>query len=434
MTFFRLTTATMFFTVSLVTAMIVPAHAASPAAGVTGPCAAAPAPTSAKNLRGVTLPPYMSFLPGFMTIEGAEYFTWDEQSFTPGGDKPDVSRRGKRWHFYGELPTGCADRTQAWAATQASFTKGGWQLVKQTSSSDWTLHYANADIDAWTNIDIREPRVEMQIIEVVPLPVHMTLVKPAARPETVIASKGDFPYLAPLPGSRLKGGSHNPSPMIVGRPSPQPDDVVAPGSITKSYGSPTQITNIEFITVYHEALLKAGWTIDQERNSADAQIIAHYGEDGRNLWAILHINNDGYSFTVGDENNLETALDRDCHVALTGVLFDFNKSTLKPESFPVLQRVLPLLSKRPALKLEVQGHTDNVGGDEYNQTLSEARATSVVSWLTQHGATTDRLSSKGYGKTMPVADNRTDEGRAQNRRVEISNLACTKRATAPTRH
>lgn len=77
------------------------------------------------------------------------------------------------------------------------------------------------------------------------------------------------------------------------------------------------------------------------------------------------------------------------------------------------------------LKLEVQGHTDNVGNGAYNQTLSEARAKAVVRWLTQHGVATDRLTARGYGKTNPVADNGSDDGRAKNRRVEIADPRCS---------
>jgi outer membrane protein OmpA-like peptidoglycan-associated protein len=111
-------------------------------------------------------------------------------------------------------------------------------------------------------------------------------------------------------------------------------------------------------------------------------------------------------------------------VALYGVLFDFNKSTLQAASDPVLQQILSLLTKDTTLQLEIQGHTDNVGNDAYNQTLSEARAHAVVTWLTQHNIAAARLSSKGYGKTRPVADNTTDVGRAKNRRVEIADPHC----------
>ena len=105
-------------------------------------------------------------------------------------------------------------------------------------------------------------------------------------------------------------------------------------------------------------------------------------------------------------------------------LFDFNKSTLQPASAGVLQQVVDLLAKDKTLKVEVQGHTDNVGGEAYNQTLSEARARAVADWLTKQGVAAARLSALGYGRTKPVADNNNDEGRAKNRRVEIADPAC----------
>jgi outer membrane protein OmpA-like peptidoglycan-associated protein len=123
-------------------------------------------------------------------------------------------------------------------------------------------------------------------------------------------------------------------------------------------------------------------------------------------------------------SKLAADLGSNCHLALTGVLFDFDKSTLKPESDPVLQQVGAMMAKDAALRLEIQGHTDGIGSDAYNQPLSEARARSVVAWLSAHGIPADRLSARGYGKTRPVAANTTDEGRARNRRVEIANLSC----------
>ena len=82
------------------------------------------------------------------------------------------------------------------------------------------------------------------------------------------------------------------------------------------------------------------------------------------------------------------------------------------------------MTANPSLQVEIQGHIDNVGADAYNQTLSEARARSVMTWLTQHGVAAARLSAKGYGKTQPVADNNSEDGRMRNRRVEIANPQC----------
>jgi outer membrane protein OmpA-like peptidoglycan-associated protein len=123
--------------------------------------------------------------------------------------------------------------------------------------------------------------------------------------------------------------------------------------------------------------------------------------------------------------DLGANLKKACHVALYGVLFDFNKSTLQASSDAVLQPVATMMTADQTLKLEVQGHTDNVGDDAYNQKLSEARAKEVVLWLTQHGVATDRLVGKGYGKSKPIADNGNDEGRAKNRRVEIADPRCS---------
>jgi len=160
---------------------------------------------------------------------------------------------------------------------------------------------------------------------------------------------------------------------------------------------------------------------------ADALILAHYAKNGRNIWASLHNNGDGYDITIagnGGVDQMKANLAKACHVALYGVLFDFNKATLQAASDGPLRQVLGILNADKALKLEVQGHTDNVGTPAYNQTLSEARARSVMAWLTQHGVAADRLTAKGYGLTMPVADNKNDEGRAKNRRVEIADPRC----------
>jgi outer membrane protein OmpA-like peptidoglycan-associated protein len=90
----------------------------------------------------------------------------------------------------------------------------------------------------------------------------------------------------------------------------------------------------------------------------------------------------------------------------------------------VLQRVLAIAAHAPELKLEVQGHTDNVGDDDYNLRLSRARAAAVRDWLVANGVAGSRLGVNGYGKARPVASNDDDNGRARNRRVEIARPDC----------
>jgi OOP family OmpA-OmpF porin len=134
----------------------------------------------------------------------------------------------------------------------------------------------------------------------------------------------------------------------------------------------------------------------------------------------------GYDINVADAGavDLGANLAKACHVALYGVLFDFNKSSLLPSSDAALQPAANMLAADKTLKVEVQGHNYNVGNDAYNQTLSDARPKSAA-WLTQHGVAADRLTAKGYAKTKPVADNGSDEGRAKNRRVEIADPGCS---------
>src|SRR5258706_14098963 len=104
-----------------------------------------------------------------------------------------------------------------------------------------------------------------------------------------------------------------------------------------------------------------------------------------------------------------------------GIHFDFKKATLRPDSDAALQQVVGLLQANPSLSVEVQGHTDNVGGDASNQRLSEARAVAVQAWLTQHGIGASRLTAHGYGKSHPVAStDEDDEGRPKKRPVEIA--------------
>lgn len=109
---------------------------------------------------------------------------------------------------------------------------------------------------------------------------------------------------------------------------------------------------------------------------------------------------------------------------LYGITFDFDKTTLRADSEGVLQRVLALFRGDAALAIEVQGHTDNVGGDDCNVTLTQGRADAVKAWLVAHGIGAPRITTRGYGRKQPVASNDSDERRAKNRRVELARAGC----------
>ena len=110
------------------------------------------------------------------------------------------------------------------------------------------------------------------------------------------------------------------------------------------------------------------------------------------------------------------------HVAVYGINFDTGSAKIKPDSDKVLGEIASLLGKNPAWKMRVEGHTDDVGGKVANQKLSEQRASAVVAWLTGHGIAPERLTAQGFGDAKPVADNKTEDGRTKNRRVELVKL------------
>ncbi len=105
---------------------------------------------------------------------------------------------------------------------------------------------------------------------------------------------------------------------------------------------------------------------------------------------------------------------------LNNVYFDFNKWDLLPESFDELNTVVKFLTDNAKVEIEVSGHTDNIGSDAYNMNLSQKRAEAVKTYLVSKGVTEKRITSKGYGKTKPIAENTTELGREQNRRVEFT--------------
>lgn len=110
-------------------------------------------------------------------------------------------------------------------------------------------------------------------------------------------------------------------------------------------------------------------------------------------------------------------------IILKNIFFDFDKSTLRPESVSELERLIKFLNDEPTVKIEIGGHTDWKGSDEYNIKLSQSRCESVVKYLIDHGIAKDRLTAHGYGEKVPIDTNETDEGRQMNRRTEFEILS-----------
>jgi OOP family OmpA-OmpF porin len=155
--------------------------------------------------------------------------------------------------------------------------------------------------------------------------------------------------------------------------------------------------------------------------------------NGRLLWLQVEVTNggDNYSLTIVEEadmkqdveftaGGLAEALNAKGSIVLHNILFDTGKATIKPESAAALAVIGEVLKSDAALKIEIQGHTDNVGAPAANLKLSQDRAAAVKAHIVQnHGIAADRMTTAGLGDTKPLDDNKTEEGRARNRRVEL---------------
>lgn len=156
-------------------------------------------------------------------------------------------------------------------------------------------------------------------------------------------------------------------------------------------------------------------------NGSEAWVKIETGGDG---------NNDFYFLTVLEMEAMKqeisagemfTALNTNGHIALY-INFETGKSDIKPGSQKTVDQIAEMLIANPSIKVSIEGHTDNVGTAAANQTLSENRAKSVMNAVVAKGIDKARLSAKGWGQTKAIADNKTDEGKAKNRRVEIVKL------------
>ena len=179
---------------------------------------------------------------------------------------------------------------------------------------------------------------------------------------------------------------------------------------------------------YVNALEKIGAKLVSDPGDVFQAVLTQKTPDGE-LWYI-------YKHGSGNDESTSsyslTALQvggpppKACKIEIYGINFDFNKSDIKPESEPVLNQVLALFNADPAFSSEVGGHTDNVGKPAYNLKLSQQRANAVEAWLVAHGVAATRLSSHGYGDTVPLVPNTSDANRAKNRRVELKRRNCAR--------
>ena len=189
--------------------------------------------------------------------------------------------------------------------------------------------------------------------------------------------------------------------------SPQPSFL----QIRRNYGN--AVKNIGGVALYDDD--RRG-TFEVTKGGKEAWIALEAFNEGRNYeLVILELAPMTQEVTA---DAMYSGLSKDGFIALY-INFDTGKSDIKPESVAIIGQIAALLKAHPELKVSVEGHTDNVGTPQNNKTLSTQRAKSVMNAVVQNGIAATRLTALGWGQEKPIADNRSEEGKAKNRRVEI---------------
>ena len=190
-------------------------------------------------------------------------------------------------------------------------------------------------------------------------------------------------------------------------------------------GSP-QPSFLQIRRNYGNAVKSIGGTVlfDEDRRST-----YRVAKGGRQIWIALEAFNEGRNYELVilemeamtqevTADAMYDALNKDGFIALY-INFDTGKSNIKPESMAIVEQIAALLKAHADLKVSIEGHTDNVGTPQNNKILSQQRAKSVMNAVVQKGIAADRMTAVGWGQEKPIADNRSEDGRAKNRRVEV---------------
>jgi OOP family OmpA-OmpF porin len=190
-------------------------------------------------------------------------------------------------------------------------------------------------------------------------------------------------------------------------------------------------SELQILRNYENAVRKIGGSLVYEASPDEAWLKVK--NVGKIIWIDVLTGCEGgcYELTIVEEKKMvqevvanAISLAKDIsstgHASVYGIYFDFDKADIKPESEPAIKEIAKLIQDNKELKLYVVGHTDNVGTIDYNMKLSKARADAVMKELiTKYNISSQRLKAYGIGSLAPVASNKTDEGRAKNRRVEL---------------
>lgn len=273
------------------------------------------------------------------------------------------------------------------------------------------------------------------------LVLTLASIIPVARAEADTPGSKDHSLLSRYPGSHITEyeQNFNAVEVAVGGKGPEPKRQRVEGDVTflrYFHGNPDkQPSPLQVIRNYQNAIKSIGGTVVYERLPLDmdgGETTLRVATGGKDVWVriepdIFSAPAQSYAMwiievaalqQVVSANKLLDELGRNGFIALY-INFDTGKSDLKPDGVATVAEIVKALKSSPDLRVSIEGHTDNVGQPAPNKALSEKRAQSVMAAVIAGGIDAKRLSAAGFGQERPVADNRTEEGRAKNRRVEL---------------
>jgi len=252
----------------------------------------------------------------------------------------------------------------------------------------------------------------------------------------------DYPGITRMPGyyiDEYKEAQFDSATFQVTQGGKQSDQEIEGHTIKIHYFIKENVPETSMLQVirnYQNATRSAGGQVlDDSKGSNWYNTTLRLARGGKEVWILVEARSDNHWLTiverqamqqdvVMDAAGMANGLSTNGSVSLYGVYFDTGKSELKPESEPTLSEIAKLLKGNAALKVAVVGHTDMVGDSAANLKLSQARAQSVINALAaKYGIAVSRLTPFGNGPYAPVASNKTEEGRAKNRRVELVEFA-----------
>jgi outer membrane protein OmpA-like peptidoglycan-associated protein len=256
------------------------------------------------------------------------------------------------------------------------------------------------------------------------------------------AGSKDYPGITRLPGyyiDEFKDVQFDSATFQVTQNGKQSDQQIEGHTIKIHYFIKQNVPETSMLQVIRNyqnaARSTGGQVLDDAKGSNWYNTTLRLTKDGKEVWILVEARSDNHWVTIVERQAMQQDVTMDAagmanglsangSVSLYGVYFDTGKSDLKPESEPTLSEIAKLLKANAALKVAVVGHTDMVGDPAANLKLSQARAQSVINALAaKYGIVASRLAPFGNGPYAPVASNKTEEGRAKNRRVELVEFA-----------